>query len=121
MSPANLALRFLLELSALAALGYGGAHVRAGLTARVALALAAPLLAALAWGAVVSPKARVRASAPVRLLAELAIFGAAAGALLAAGRTRWAAGFASAVVLHELWRAVERRAGFHAPSGRDDG
>ncbi len=117
MSPANLALRFLLELSALAALGYGGAQVRAGLLARVTLALAAPLVAALAWGAVVSPKARVRVSAPVRLLVELAIFGAGAGALVAVGRTRWASVFAGAVVLHELWRAVEqRRVGVHAPA-----
>ena len=117
MSPANLALRFLLELSALAALGYGGAHLRAGLAVRVALAVVAPLVAALVWGAVVSPKARVRAPAPVRLLVELAIFGAAAGALVAAGSARWAAVYAVAVVLHELWRAVEqRRAGTHAPA-----
>ena len=111
MSPANLAFRFLLELAALAALGYGGAHVHAGMVARVALALAAPLLAALVWGLVVSPKARVRAPAPVRLLVELAVFAAGTGALFATGRTRWAAAFAGAVVLHELWRAVEQRRG----------
>ncbi len=117
MSPANLALRLLLELSALAALGYSGAHVRGTLLAWATLALAAPLVAALAWGAVVSPKARIRVSAPVRLLVELAIFGAGAGTLVAVGRTHWAAVFAGAVVLHELWRAVEqRRAGVHAPA-----
>jgi hypothetical protein len=109
VSPANLALRFLLELSALAALGYGGAHVRAGLAVRVALAVIAPLLAALVWGAVVSPKARVRVPAPVRLLVELAIFGAGVGALVTAERARWAAAYAAAVVLHEVWRVVEQR------------
>jgi hypothetical protein len=109
VSPANLALRFLLELSALAALAYGGAHLRAGPAARVALAIAAPLAAAVAWGAVVSPKARVRATAPVRLLVELTVFGAGVWALHAAGRARWAATLAAAVALHELWRAAERR------------
>jgi hypothetical protein len=119
MSPANLALRFLLELSALAALGYGGARLRAGLAARVALAVSAPLAAALAWGAVVSPKPRVHAPAPVRLLVELAVFGAGAAALVAAGRPRWALTYGAAVVLHELWRAVEGRgAGVHAPAHR---
>jgi hypothetical protein len=109
VSPANLTLRFVLELSALAALSYGGAHARAALAARVALAIVAPLAAAIAWGAVVSPKARVRASAPARLLVELAVFGAGVSALLAAGRVRWATAFAVAIVLHELWRAVEQR------------
>jgi hypothetical protein len=109
MAPANLVLRFLLELCALAALGYGGAHLRAPFAARVAVALAAPLAAALAWGAVVSPKARVRAPAPVRLLVEVAVFGAGVWALHAAGRARLAGALAAAVALHELWRAVEWR------------
>jgi cytochrome b len=110
VSAPNLALRFLLELSALAALGYWGAHLGAGLPLRIGLALAAPLAAALAWGAVVSPKARVRATAPTRLATELAIFGAAGWALAAAGQPRWATAFGAAVGVHELWRAAERRA-----------
>ena len=107
MSPPNLALRFLLELGALAALGYWGAHVGAGFAARLGLALAAPLAAA-AWGAVVSPKARLRAAAPTRLAVEVAVFAAGVSALAAAGRPRAAAGFAAAVAVHELWRALER-------------
>jgi hypothetical protein len=110
VSPANLALRFLLELTLLTALGYWGAGRPAGAAARAALALAAPLAAALAWGAVVSPRARVAAPAPARLLVELALFASGAWALAAAGRPRWAVGFAAAVALHELWRAIERRA-----------
>ncbi len=118
MSPANLALRFLLELAALAALGYWGAHRPASLAARVALALLAPLAAALAWGAVVSPRARLRVTAAVRLLVELAVFGGAAWALVAAGRLRWAVAFGAAVALHELWRAIERRPTAAAPHAR---
>jgi hypothetical protein len=104
VSPANLALRFLLELTLLAALGYWGTQQAVSVAARGALAVAAPLAAALAWGAVVSPKARVRAPTPVRLLVELALFASGAWALAAADRTRWAAMFAAAVTLHELWR-----------------
>jgi hypothetical protein len=108
VSPPNLALRFLLELGALAALGYWGTHVGTGFVARLGLALAAPLAAAAAWGAVVSPKARLRAAAPTRLAVEVAVFAAGAWALAAAGRPRAAAGFAAAVAVHELWRALER-------------
>ena len=109
MSPANLALRFLLELTLLAALGYWGARQPVSAAARVALALAAPLAAALAWGVVVSPKARVRTPAPVQLIVELALFALGAWALLAAGRPRWAVVLAATVALHELWRAIEQR------------
>jgi hypothetical protein len=109
VSPANLTLRFLLELSALTALGYAGSRLPDGMAARIAMAVGAPLLAALLWGALVSPKARIRAAASVRLAVELAIFGAAAGGLAFAGRTRWALAFAAFVLLHEGWRLAERR------------
>lgn len=109
MTPANLALRFLLELSALAALGYWGAHTGANLAMRIGLAVAAPLVAAVAWGVVVSPKPRLRVTAPVRLAVELAVFGAGVWALLATGRPRWATLFGAAVALHELWRAAGPR------------
>ena len=47
---ASLALQFLLELAALAALGYWGSTSGDGTFAHVALAIAAPLLAAVVWG-----------------------------------------------------------------------
>jgi hypothetical protein len=117
LTVANLALRFALELCALWALGYWGAHVAASPVVRVALAIAAPLAAAVAWGAVVAPKARLRAPAGVRLAVELAIFGGATLALAGAGRSRWAVWFAVAVALHELLRALGhgRRAGVTRP------
>jgi hypothetical protein len=46
---ANLALRFVLELAALATLGYWGATADKGRLVRVGLAVAAPLVAAIAW------------------------------------------------------------------------
>lgn len=83
---ANLGLRFLLELCALAALGYWGFRVGAGPLWRVVFGFGAPLLAAFAWGAIVAPKATIRVAAPERLAVELAVFGAAAAGLVAVGR-----------------------------------
>ncbi|WP_274649688.1 YrdB family protein [Paenibacillus humicola] len=83
---ANLALRFLLELSAVASLCYWGFHNGSSLAAKTMLGIGSPLLAAVAWGAFVSPKAAIPVSAPLRLLVEVALFLLAAAALFAAGR-----------------------------------
>lgn len=107
---ANLALRFALELGALAALAYAAMQAPLPLAARVALAVAGPLLAALVWGAFVSPKARYRVGEAARALVEAAFMGSAALALAAAGRPLLGLAFgATALVsgaLHRL-RAPE--------------
>ncbi len=85
MSPAkmgNLALRFLLELSALVALGYWGFQATTSTIANILLGIGAPLLAAIIWGAFVAPKAARRTQDPVRLLIEVLVFGAASLALV---------------------------------------
>jgi hypothetical protein len=71
--------RFLLELAALAALGWWGS------TQAAWLAAALPVAAALLWGAFASPKARWPSFAG-RLAVEVAVFGGAAAALWATGR-----------------------------------
>ena len=105
---ANLGLRFLLELCALAALGYWGFHSGRGLPAKLGLGLGAPLLAAVIWGVFVAPKASVRVPTAVWLLLQLAIFGAAMAGLVAAGHPRlaWALGAAVAIngLLMYAWR-----------------
>jgi Protein of unknown function (DUF2568) len=106
---ANLGLRFLLELSALAALGYWGLHAAPAWPARLGLGLGAPLLAAVVWGAFVAPRAAVPVPAPVRLLPEVAVFGAAAAALAAAGQPRLAAALALAAALNRALLAVWRQ------------
>ena len=58
MRGANLVLRFLLELSALAATAYWGFSTTSGVTQWV-LGLGAPALVAVVWGLFVSPKAKV--------------------------------------------------------------
>ncbi|HUH07075.1 MAG TPA: YrdB family protein [Egibacteraceae bacterium] len=100
MKSANLAVRLFLELAALAALGYWGWVTADGAVARLAQAVAAPVLFALAWGLFISPKAPRRLADPVRLIAEIALFGLAAGALAAAGRSTAAVLFAITVGAH---------------------
>jgi Protein of unknown function (DUF2568) len=90
---ANLALRFFLELAALAALAYWGWGVS------WVLAIAAPAAWIALWATFGSPKARVALSTPQRIAFEALVFAAAAAALWAAGQEIWA------VVLYAAWAA----------------
>ena len=85
MRAINLLLRFLLEICALAALGYGGWHVPGPAWVRVLLAVLLPLAAAGAWGRWVAPKASHPVPDPLRLVPEWCVFGGAAIALAATG------------------------------------
>jgi hypothetical protein len=79
--PANLALRFVLELAALAAVSWWGWEVGGSTAARLALAVVFPLAVAFVWGTFIAPKARVKVSRPVWLVLQIAIFVVAAHAL----------------------------------------
>jgi hypothetical protein len=90
-NPINLAVRFLLEVAALLAIGYWGWSTGAGVL-RFVLALGLPLIAALVWGtfrvpddASSSGKAPVPIPGILRLVLELALFGFATWALNNAG------------------------------------
>jgi Protein of unknown function (DUF2568) len=95
MRPINLALRFALELAALAAFGAWGLHAAGG-PARFALAAAAVLAAAGVWGRWMAPTSRHRLADPARLLAEVAFFTAAGAALALTGRGALGVGLAAA-------------------------
>lgn len=105
LSAVDAALRGLLELAALLALGYWGWTTHVGLAA-AAWAVGLPLLAAVLWGTFRVPgdpgDASVAIPGPVRLALELALFGGAAGLLADAGRPAIAGGLAAAVALHYL-------------------
>jgi hypothetical protein len=108
MHPANLAVRFLLELFALYGLGAWGWHQRDD-GFRIVLALALPLAAAAIWGTFAVPNDPSRSgSAPipipgtVRLALELAFFASAVYAFYRLDRSSLSIGFAAAVVLHYL-------------------
>jgi len=78
--PANLAMRFILEMTALFAMGYWGWQQREDLV-RYLFAVLAPLIAASLWGFFAVPgdasrsgKAPVAVSGAVRLVVEAAFF-----------------------------------------------
>ena len=98
----NLLLRFLLELGALAALGYWGFLLPAPLPLRVALGLGAPLVAAAVWAIFVSPNAAVAVPTPLWLALQGLVFGTAAAGLVASGQARVAGVFGAAVLLNGL-------------------
>jgi len=106
--PLNLAVRFLLELSALYALGlWGWRHGDGGW--RFVIAAAMPLIAAALWGTFAVPGDPSRSgSAPVpvagllRLALEIGFFASATWALYDLGHAVLTAVFGAAVVIHYL-------------------
>jgi hypothetical protein len=98
---ANLGVRFLLELAALAALAYWGSQT-GPLAVSIVLAIAAPLAGAVLWGIFAAPKSRHRLRGARRLIVEIPFFGAAAAGLVATGQWVLATIFAVVVVLSEL-------------------
>ena len=106
--PVNLAFRFLLELSALAIMGFWGWRQRDD-GARIVIALAVPLLAAALWGIFAVPGDPSRSGAApvpvpgiVRLVLECGFFGFGTWALADVGFSRLAAIFGTSTVLHYL-------------------
>ncbi len=106
LHPLNMAVRFLLEIAALVAVGYWGYREHTGIL-RFLLGIGLPLLAATAWGILAVPGDRSRSGgAPVpvpgsvRLILELALFGLAAWALYDAGNPVLALVLASVSVVH---------------------
>jgi hypothetical protein len=107
-NPLNLAVRFLLELCALFALGLWGWRLRDD-GWRIVTAFVVPLIAAALWGTFAVPGDPSRSgSAPVvvpgalRLVLEFGFFASATWTLYNLGFRRAAAFFAFAIVLHYL-------------------
>lgn len=102
-NPLNLAVRFLLELCMLAALGRWGWMQGGGLV-RWGLAMALPLAAAALWGVFRVPNdggpPTVQVAGAVRLAIEILLFAAATAALANAGHRRLATVFAAITLIH---------------------
>jgi hypothetical protein len=104
-NPINLALRFILELVALVAMGYWGWTQHQGVW-RWLFALGVPILAAAMWGIFRVPNdpgvPPVQVAGAVRLLLELTFFGVAVALLFAARQNSAAYILAGIVVFHYL-------------------
>lgn len=103
---ANLALRFLLELFALVALGYWGFHANRGTLLKFGLGIGAPLVAALVWSVFGAPKSDHHLTGWWYLLLEIGVFGSAAVGLAAASQTTLAEVFAVVVVINGVLMRV---------------
>ncbi|MCK4726725.1 MAG: YrdB family protein [Anaerolineales bacterium] len=103
--PINLALRFILELVALFALGYWGWTQHAGL-ARLIWTIGLPLVAAILWGTFRVPDDPGKAPVPIpgflRLLLELVILGIATWAFFASGLQTVGIIYGIIVLIHYL-------------------
>ncbi len=82
---ANDAIRFLVELAALAAIAYWGFHEHSSWVLKLVLGVGGPVLTAAAWGLWMAPQSKRRAPEGYRALLEAVIFGAATAALFASG------------------------------------
>ena len=104
-NPINLTLRFLLELAALASMGYWGWQQR-GNWLRFVLAIGIPALAAVIWGTFRVPddpgNAPVPVPGPLRLALEVAFFGFTVWALFDSGATTLGWIMAATLVIHYL-------------------
>ena len=105
-NPINLAVRFILEMVGLVAMGWWGWNQADGIL-RFVLAIGIPLLAAVMWGTFAvlddpsrSGKAPVPVPGIVRLLLELAFFASATWALFAMDVTILGWIYGIAVLIH---------------------
>ena len=105
-NPINLAVRFILEIAALASLAYWGWTQHTGFL-RYLLAIGLPLLASVLWGTLAVPgdpsrsgKAPVPVPGIIRLVLELVLFGSAAWCLAESGQAFWANIFSLVVLVH---------------------
>ena len=101
LASTNLAVKFALELAALALLAYWGAVTGAGVWAGV-LAVAAPLVMIGLWGAFAAPRAARRLPTRTRVPLELGLFALACGAGYAAGANAAATTFAVVAILNAV-------------------
>jgi hypothetical protein len=104
----TLTVRFLCELTMLAALAYWGFAVGVGVSAWL-LGLGAPLLAAIVWGVLVAPKARWLVSVPVRVAIGLLLSAVGAAALAVAGEPVPAVVLGVAALATSLLNAAQER------------
>ncbi|WP_281281441.1 YrdB family protein [Paenibacillus dokdonensis] len=108
----NLLLRFILELILLFSLCYWGLHVQLGVFMQIVLGLGLPVLAAVAWGLFISPKASVRVPLFVVLFIEAILFAAAVLCFISSGFVTFAVIFGVLAVVNRFIILKWKQQGF---------
>jgi len=98
----NLAIRFLLELCLLAAVGYWGFKTGSGWLLKFLLGIGGPIFIAVIWGTFVSPKATNRLHGFMLLALESLLFGLAVAALYVTQNYSLAWSFATIVIFNRI-------------------
>jgi hypothetical protein len=107
---ANEGLAFLLELVMLAGLAWWGWQAVSGTAGRLALAILTPAWAAIIWGLLAAPRARIRLPVAGVLAVKVVVFAGTAVAVYSTGRHALAIAFAIVAVANAALAAMDRQA-----------
>jgi Protein of unknown function (DUF2568) len=99
---ANDAVRFVVEIAALIAVGYWGFHEHSSWLAKLVLGLGAPVLIAVVWGLWMAPQSSRRAGEGTRVVLEVLIFGSATASLAASTGAILAITFAAVAAVNAV-------------------
>ena len=102
----NLAVRFLLELAALAAVVHWGFRIGRNQFTRAVLGIGVPILMAVIWALFVPDDSAIDTEGPIKFAVEVLIFAAAVAALARIGRYRLAGALALAYSINRVLMAV---------------
>jgi len=109
---ANEVLAFLVELVAIAAFAFWGLAVGDGVAAKAALAIGAPLAAAVLWGLFAAPRARYKIPLAGQLAVKVLVLGGAVVTMFATGHPVLGAVFGVIVVVNTAAATVWRARGY---------
>jgi hypothetical protein len=102
----NLAIRFLLELCMLAAVGYWGFKTHSSWTLKILFGIGLPILIAVIWGYFMAPRSTHRLSGIPFTVMDIILLGSGAVALYVSGQITLAWIYAVVLIMSEILRLV---------------
>jgi hypothetical protein len=102
----NLAVRFLLELCMLAAVGYWGFKTQSAWWMKILLGIGLPVLIAVLWGTFLAPKATHPLSGASFLLFEFILFASGAVALFVSGKPTLGWTYTTILIMNKILLTV---------------
>lgn len=102
----NLAVRFLLELCLLAAVGYWGFKTQSSWFMKILLGIGLPVLIAVLWGMFIAPKATHPLSGASYMTVELVLLALGSLALFASGKPTLAWAYTVVLIVNKILLVV---------------